>query len=231
MDPKADNGENGDRAGPKVAHQDADESGAWRPPDHGHPGCARGSVRGSSGPPGQGLRMRPLRGHSPICVPLSPTRRTSERPTRNPPSRSGACRRLRRREAAWSYRKAPFHLLKALPCLRRASALTVDDLHGQLKPAVLVAANGSRGRQRRDRGTEALVILRKLRFNDAIASKLMPIELLKGKYARVLFAVLFLYCTFPENTEPAATGQGVVSAEISAPTGERPSRARRGSPR
>ena len=38
-------------------------------------------------------------------------------------------------------------------------------------------------------------------------------------------------CTFPENTEPAATGQGVVSADFSAPTGERPSRARRGSPR
>ena len=40
-----------------------------------------------------------------------------------------------------------------------------------------------------------------------------------------------LYCTFPENTEPAATGQGVVSADFSTPTGERPSRARRGSPR
>jgi len=39
------------------------------------------------------------------------------------------------------------------------------------------------------------------------------------------------YCTFPENTEPAATGQGVVSADFSTPTGERPSRARRGSPR
>ena len=38
-------------------------------------------------------------------------------------------------------------------------------------------------------------------------------------------------CTFPENTEPAATGQGVVSADFSTPTGERPSRARRGSPR
>ena len=38
-------------------------------------------------------------------------------------------------------------------------------------------------------------------------------------------------CTFPENTEPAATGQGIVSADFSAPTGERPSRARRGSPR
>ena len=42
---------------------------------------------------------------------------------------------------------------------------------------------------------------------------------------------LTLDCTFPENTEPAATGQGVVSADFSAPTGERPSRARRGSPR
>src|SRR5208337_500097 len=40
-----------------------------------------------------------------------------------------------------------------------------------------------------------------------------------------------LVCTFPENTEPAATGQGVVSVDFSAPTGERPSRARRGSPR
>ena len=40
-----------------------------------------------------------------------------------------------------------------------------------------------------------------------------------------------LGCTFPENTEPAATGQGVVSADFSTPTGERPSRARRGSPR
>ena len=49
-------------------------------------------------------RMRPLNGHSPICVPLSPPRRTSKQPTRNPPSRSGACRRLRQREAAWSYR-------------------------------------------------------------------------------------------------------------------------------
>ena len=39
------------------------------------------------------------------------------------------------------------------------------------------------------------------------------------------------YCTFPENTEPAATGQGVVSADFSTPTGERPSRARRGSPK
>ena len=38
-------------------------------------------------------------------------------------------------------------------------------------------------------------------------------------------------CTFPENTEPAATGQGAVSADFSTPTGERPSRARRGSPR
>ena len=38
-------------------------------------------------------------------------------------------------------------------------------------------------------------------------------------------------CTFPENTEPAATGQGVVSVDFSAPTGERLSRARRGSPR
>ena len=36
-------------------------------------------------------------------------------------------------------------------------------------------------------------------------------------------------CTFPENTEPAATGQGVVTADFSTPTGERPSRARRGS--
>ena len=43
-------------------------------------------------------------------------------------------------------------------------------------------------------------------------------------------ALLFV-CTFPENTEPAATGQGVVSADFSTPTGERPSRARRGSPR
>ncbi|MGB2611765.1 MAG: DUF4160 domain-containing protein [Isosphaeraceae bacterium] len=40
-----------------------------------------------------------------------------------------------------------------------------------------------------------------------------------------------IHCTFPENTEPAATGQGVVSADFSTPTGERPSRARRGSPR
>ena len=61
-------------------------------------------------------RRQPLWGHSPICVPLSPTRRTSERPTCNPLSRSAACRRLRPRKAAWSYRKAPFHLLKALPC-------------------------------------------------------------------------------------------------------------------
>ena len=38
-------------------------------------------------------------------------------------------------------------------------------------------------------------------------------------------------CTFPGNTEPAATGQGVVRADFSTPTGERPSRARRGSPR
>ncbi len=37
--------------------------------------------------------------------------------------------------------------------------------------------------------------------------------------------------TFPENTEPAATGQGVVSADFSTPTGERPSRATRRSPR
>ena len=42
---------------------------------------------------------------------------------------------------------------------------------------------------------------------------------------------LHFNCTFPENTEPAATGQGVVSADFSTPTGERPSRARRGSPR
>ena len=38
-------------------------------------------------------------------------------------------------------------------------------------------------------------------------------------------------CTFPENAEAAATGQGVVSADFSTPIGERPSRARRGSPR
>ena len=38
-------------------------------------------------------------------------------------------------------------------------------------------------------------------------------------------------CTFPENTELAAIGQGVVSTDFSAPTGERPSRARRGSPK
>ena len=36
--------------------------------------------------------------------------------------------------------------------------------------------------------------------------------------------------TFPENTELAAIGQGVVTCTL-APTGERPSRARRGSPR
>ena len=63
-----------------------------------------------------GLRVRPLMGHPPIWLPLSSVRRTSVRPTRNPPSRSGACRRLRPRKAAWSYRKAPFHFLKALPC-------------------------------------------------------------------------------------------------------------------
>ena len=38
-------------------------------------------------------------------------------------------------------------------------------------------------------------------------------------------------CTFPENAEAAATGQGVVIADFSTPIGERPSRARRGSPR
>jgi len=35
------------------------------------------------------------------------------------------------------------------------------------------------------------VIFCKLRFNEAIAGKLMPTDLLKGKYARVLFAVFF----------------------------------------
>ena len=45
------------------------------------------------------------------------------------------------------------------------------------------------------------------------------------------YTFLDTFCTFPENTEPAATGQGVVSADFSTPTGERPSRARRGSPR
>ena len=119
------------------------------------------------------------------------------RPTRNPPWRSGVCRRLRQREAAWSYRKASFHLLKALPCCARASALTVDDLHGQPKPPVLVAIHGSRGGQGGDHGAEVLVILCKLRFNDAIASKLMLTELLKGEYAGVLLAVLFLYRPIP----------------------------------
>ena len=57
--------------------------------------------------------------------------------------------------------------------------------------------NGSRSGQSGDRGTEILVILCKLRFNDAIASKLMPTELLKGKYAGVFFAVLFLYRPIP----------------------------------
>ena len=42
---------------------------------------------------------------------------------------------------------------------RRASALAVDDLHGHPKPPVLVALDGSRGRQRRDRGMEALIVL------------------------------------------------------------------------
>ena len=45
------------------------------------------------------------------------------------------------------------------------------------------------------------------------------------------WTVYFKNCTFPENTEPAATGQGVVSADFSTPTGERPNRARRGLPR
>ena len=51
----------------------------------------------------------------------------------------------------------------------------------------------------------------------------------EGRWNKVK-ALVYL-CTFPENTEPAATGQGVVSADFSTPTGERPSRARRGSPR
>ena len=57
-----------------------------------------------------------------------------------------------------------------------------------------------------------------------------------GEFKTTVVAFLFIcdfstFCTFPENTEPAATGQGVVSADFSTPTGERPSRARRGSPR
>ena len=52
-----------------------------------------------------------------------------------------------------------------------------------------------------------------------------------GEKHSELFTDSQVACTFPENTEPAATGQGVVSADFSAPTGERPSRARRGSPR
>ena len=52
----------------------------------------------------------------------------------------------------------------------------------------------------------------------------------RGNYC-LKFRTVGFPCTFPENTEPAATGQGVVSADFSTPTGERPSRARRGSPR
>ena len=57
-----------------------------------------------------------------------------------------------------------------------------------------------------------------------------PGDALGSKIMAVLRAFPQL-CTFPENTEPAATGQGVVSADFSAQTGERPSRARRESPR
>ncbi len=54
-------------------------------------------------------------------------------------------------------------------------------------------------------------------------------DLSRGVHGLLLPSVWI--CTFPENTEPAATGQGVVSADFSTPIGERPSRARRGSPR